>query len=251
MCPLFLPCIWSKLFPALLSCRLLATTSDQNISAGACGLLQKVRDLTYRWICELGKKLDSAQDEISRVGLRHRLCMLAVTCFSTLDVGLEHISSILARDEDFSIAIQCAVIVHDNTPSSLSDDSSLYLTRMLNRHCRLLHFLEPLFSQSMSSAAGEAILSHAVGYDHALARLWPGYHRRLSSSWRLLARPNSRWISCLAGGGQEVHYDLLTGQLLINGKPMGRLPQEIAEHPTYASILGTVSSMASSLTTLS
>jgi hypothetical protein len=36
-------------------------------------------------------------------------------------------------------------------------------------------------------------------------------------------------------------YDLLTGKLLINGKPLGKLPQEIVEHPTYTSVLGTVS----------
>jgi hypothetical protein len=42
-------------------------------------------------------------------------------------------------------------------------------------------------------------------------------------------------------GKQEVHYDLLSGQLLVNGKPLRRLPREIVEHPTYASILGAVS----------
>ena len=42
-------------------------------------------------------------------------------------------------------------------------------------------------------------------------------------------------------GRQKVHYDLLTGQLLIDGKQLGRLPQEIVEHPIYASIFGAVS----------
>ncbi|KAI9432020.1 hypothetical protein H4582DRAFT_2084141 [Lactarius indigo] len=50
--------------------------------------------------------------------------------------------------------------------------------------------------------------------------------------------PNSRWISCIVEGGHEVHYNLLTGQLLIGGKPLGRLPQEIKSHSTYASVLG-------------
>ncbi|KAH9056708.1 hypothetical protein EDB87DRAFT_1824048 [Lactarius vividus] len=40
-------------------------------------------------------------------------------------------------------------------------------------------------------------------------------------------------------GGQEVHYNILTGNLLIGGKPLGRLPQQIIEHSTYRSILGT------------
>ncbi len=167
--------------------------------------------------------------------------MLATTCFSTFDVCPEHIPAILATEEDFSIAIQCAVIVHDNTPPSVSDDSSLYLARMLSRHRRLLHYLEPILGQSLPAVIGQVKLLHAGAYDHALAKLWLGYRRRTFSSWHVLQRSNSRWICCIAEGGHEVHFDLLTGQLLIGGKRLGRLPQEIVEHPTYASILGTVS----------
>jgi len=157
--------------------------------------------------------------------------MLAATCFSTLDVCPEHIPAILTTEEDFSIAIQCAVIVYDNTSLSLSGDNSVYLTRMISRHRRLLHSLEPIFSQP----------SRAGAFDHALSRLWLGFRRRTSSSWHVLPGPNSRWISCVAEGQHEVHYDILTGKLLLNGKPLGKLPQEIVEHPTYASVLGTVS----------
>jgi hypothetical protein len=157
--------------------------------------------------------------------------MLAATCFSTLDVCPEHIPAILTTEEDFSIAIQCAVIVHDNTSQSLSGDNSVYFIRMISRHRRLLHSLEPIFSQSSCVGA----------FDHALSLLWLGFRRCTSSSWHVLPGPNSRWISCVAEGQHEVHYDILTGKLLINGKPLGKLPQEIVEHPTYASVLGTVS----------
>ena len=216
---------------ALLSSRLLASTTDTNISSRACALLRGARNLTYEWICGLEKKLESTHDEPSCAGLRRRLFMLAATCFSTLDVCSEHIPAILTTKEDLSIAIQCAVIVHDNMSLSLSGDDSVYLTRMISRHRRLLHSLEPIFSQS----------SHAGAFDHALSRLWLGFRRRTSSSWHVLPRPNSRWISCISDGAHKVHYDLLTGKLLINGKPLGKLPQEIVKHPTYASVLGTVS----------
>jgi hypothetical protein len=221
----------------------LTSTTDPNISRRACALLRDARNLTYRWICGLEKKLGSTHDEMSCAGLRRRLFMLAATCFSTLDVRSEHIPAILTTEKDFSIAIQCAVIVHDNTSLSLSGDNSVYLTRMISRHRRLLHHLELTFCQSTQGVLGEAGLSHADAYDMALARLWLGYRRDISSrsSWHALPRPNSRWISCDAEGGHEVHYDLLTGKLLVDGKPLGRLPQEIVEHPTYASVLGTVS----------
>ena len=198
--------------------------------------------MTYRWMCELGLKLDYTQDETSRAGLRRRLFMLSTTCFSTFDVCPERIHAILAIEEDFSIAMQCAVIVHDNTPPSLSDDNSLYLARMFSRHRRLLYYLEPILGQSLPGVVGHVKLLRAGAYDHALAKLWLGYRRRTFLNWHVLQRSNPRWICCIAEGGHEVHFDLLTGQLLIGGKRLGRLPQEIVEHPTYASILGTVSS---------
>jgi hypothetical protein len=203
-------------------------------------VLREARNLTYRWTCEVGKKLESTDDETSYAGLRRRLCMIAATCLSTFDVCGNHIPVTLASDEDFSIAIQCAVIVHDNTPPSLSDNDSCYLAQIISRHRRILHYLEPIFSQP-SPTLDEAKLLHAEAFDHALAQLWLGYRRCISSSWHVLPGPDSRWISCVAEGGHDVHYDLLTGQLLVNGKSLGRLPQKILEHSTYASVLGTVS----------
>ena len=199
--------------------------------------------MTYRWIRELAMKMnsESISDESLRTNLQYRLCMLAATCFSTFDVCPEHISGTLVNEEDFSIAMECAVLVNVNTPSSLSDDNSFYLTRMLSRHHRLLHYLEPIFSQSLPTLRGRAKLVHAGAYDHALAQLRPGCRQRNSSSWHVLHKQNSRWIYCTTGGGQEVHYDLLTGELLIGGKLSGRLPQEIVEHTTYESIFGVVS----------
>jgi len=233
----------SHFSPALISSRLLASTTDSDISRRAYKLLKKARSVAYRWICEVREKLNSTQDEATCEGLRLRLCMIAATCFSTFDVCSEHVPAVLDTEEDFSVAMQCAVIVHDNKPPSLSDDNSPYLARMLSRHRRLLHHLEPTFCQSKPGPGvlGEAGLLHADAYDNALKRLWLGYRRDISSRWHVLPRPNSRWISCGAEGGHEVHYDLLTGKLLVDGKPLGRLPQEIVEHPTYASVLGTVS----------
>lgn len=165
--------------------------------------------------------------------------MLGVTCFSTFDVRAEYIPSIFSDYNDLSIAMQCAVIVRDNTQSPLADDSTFYVTRMLHRHQRLLHFLEPVFS--VYKVLDNLSLSHAAGYDHAVSSFWPGYRRSTSSRWRAVPTPASRWISCLAEGGQNIHYNLLSGQLLVDGKPLGKLPQEIIEHPMYADILGAVS----------
>jgi hypothetical protein len=110
---------------------------------------------------------------------------------------------------------------------------------MLSRHRRLLHDMESIFRRSDPNALDQARLLHSGAFHHALSQLLLWF--RDSSSWHALPRPNSRWISCITEAKREIHYDLLTGQLLIDGKQLGRLPREIVEHPTYACILGTVS----------
>ena len=216
-----------------------------------CSLLREARAVTYRWIGEICGQLDSTKDETSRTGIRRRLCMVAATCFSTFDVCPEHIPATLSSEEDFSVAMECAVIVHGNanydTSPSLSHDGHSRLLkaeypqrghygRMLRRHYRLLHNLEPIFSRSNPHESGRAELLHGGAYDAALSRLWAGYRRGNASSWHALPKPNSQWISCQTQGGQNVHYDLLTGKLLIDGKRLGGLPKEIVEHPTFASV---------------
>ncbi|KAH9059214.1 hypothetical protein EDB87DRAFT_1684972 [Lactarius vividus] len=213
---------------ALLTCRLLSAVRDHDVCERAYNLLRKARSVAHKWIHELGSKLDMAEEEPSRATLRRRLCTLAMTCLSTYDVCPEHVPSTLASDNDIAIAVHCAVIVHDNTPSIVEDG---YLIRLLSRHHRLLHFLEPHLR--------ECVQSNPSGFDNGLTSLWPGFRRQTTSNWHALPRPHSRWISCTVEGGKEVHYNILTGQLLIGGNPLGRLPQDIIQHSTYASVLGT------------
>jgi len=205
--------------------------------------MREARNVTYQWIVEVRRKLDSTQDEASRTGLQHRLCMLAATCFSTFDVCPQHVPAILSSKEDFSIAMQCAVFVGNNiqSKSSLSEDDFFYLTRMLGRYRRILYDLEPMFRQSLPPVRGRAGLLHADAYDDALAQLWVGYCKSDPSSWHVLPRPRSRWISCVTEKGQKVHYNLLTGELLIGGRRLGRLPSKIVYHSTYMRIFGEVS----------
>ena len=245
----------SLICPQVLICsRLLTSTTDPEITLRAYALLREARVVTYRWTGEISRQLDSTEGT-PRAGIRRRLCMLAATCFSTFDVCPGHIPAALSSEEDFSVAMQCAVIVRDNASFDISKAlpnggnerlsaeylQRVYHNRMLHRHYRLLHNLEPIFSQAFPPVRGRAELLHGCAYDVALSRLWAGYRRHDTSSWHALPKPNSRWISCVAQGGEKVHYDLLTGKLLIGGRRLGRLQQDIVMHPTYTSVFRRVS----------
>ena len=270
-----LSAILSHLFLALICSRLLASTTDSDISGRAYALLREARNVTHRWISEVQEKIYSMQIETSCAGLRYQLCMLAATCLSTFDVCSDHVANVLISEEDFSIAMQCAVIFHDNTPSSsstgeeensfaehpgavtptsptsilnfcdtlrlCSTDRELYRARLLSRHRRLLHNLESIVSRSLSPLPDRAALLHAGAYDDALAQLRLRRRQGNPLGWYTLPRPNSRWISGITSERQEVYYDLLTGKLTIGGNQLGQLPQKIVEHPTYKRMFGVVS----------
>jgi len=93
------------------------------------------------------------------------------------------------------------VIIHDNTPPTFEDDDSSYLARVVIRHHRLLHYIEPFLC--------EGVAKNPSGFDQALKYLWSEFRRQDSSDWHVLPSSNSRWISCVVEGGQEVHYNLL------------------------------------------
>ncbi|KAG6369458.1 hypothetical protein JVT61DRAFT_14828 [Boletus reticuloceps] len=79
------------------------------------------------------------------------------------------------------------------------------------------------------------------GVDLAVSRVWPDY--RPGSEWSPLPDPNSRFISCTTASttsqcSQTVHFNLLDGTLLVDGKPLSRLPSAIVQHPLYILIFG-------------
>ncbi|KAI0275472.1 hypothetical protein BC834DRAFT_853041 [Gloeopeniophorella convolvens] len=214
----------------LVACRLLASKTVPEICKQAHALLRKARSLTYKWLREISTRLDATQDELLLADFRRRLCTVGATCLSTFDVGHDNISGVLSSDSDLSIAIHCAVVVYENKPAKLTESDSTYLSRLLGRHRRLLHSLEP--------GLRRGTLLTSSGYDLALASLYPAHWQNSTGTWTTLSEPNNRWVRRLTQGGQEVHLNILTGELLVDGMPVGRLPQDIMDDPTYNSIFG-------------
>lgn len=214
--------------------RLLAATIDSSVVDRAYSLLRKVRNVTFRWTRELSTKLQQSVDESKICEFQYRICEMAATCRETYDVDPYRIPFLLDSPEDVAILVECAIHVHDNTPSSLVDTAT-HFARLLDRDRRL--------SQSLESRLFQQIGEHREGLDHAIAKIWSTYCP--GSSWKQQKAPNDRWLCSRTApeAGMEsqwIQFNVLEGQLLINGKPLGRLPQAVVEHPVYTRIFGQV-----------
>ncbi|KAE9391905.1 hypothetical protein BT96DRAFT_1059147 [Gymnopus androsaceus JB14] len=249
----------------LLTSRLLASTRHVEVKELGYALMRECREVTWEWVGQLEEKLQDCGEDFVKE-FQGKVCEMACTCRATYDVdddsdeqGMDavngsHLDALLSSEEDVSIFVACSIIVHDNKPNNLSGKTvSREMKRLLERDRRLAHAVKPVLHKlfllpvdgNVAADFGQVGLATVAkkGFNAALKRIWPVY---TPADWFALAEPNDRWITCeTAGGGtsrgvqsQEVHLDILNGKLLINGKPLGRLPADFVKHPTYVRVFG-------------
>jgi hypothetical protein len=218
---------------SILASRLLSSAEGFNVIQQSHELLRAVRDTTFEWVQELSK-ID-APDEKSSRERQARVRDMAATCLSTYDVGPDNIAALLQSPQDLEILVYCSVTVMNNVPLDLY---SLPIVQrlLLERNRRLSHFLETYFRDHVED--------DQEGLDWAMKHLWPAYRRH--TRWEVLESPNSRWLRCETAPSndsscQTVHLDMLTARLLVDGKPLSRLPDHFLRHPSYITLFGHVS----------
>jgi hypothetical protein len=77
--------------------------------------------------------------------------------------------------------------------------------------------------------------------DDAIKKSWSAY--QAGDGWRAVSEQIDHWLvsqTAPQGNGDPlwVHFNLLTGELLVNGLPLARLPSEYERHPTYRTLFG-------------
>ncbi|KAJ8583955.1 hypothetical protein M405DRAFT_708883, partial [Rhizopogon salebrosus TDB-379] len=225
--------ITMAMISALVS-RLLSSAEDSGVIQKAHKLLRVVRNATFKWVQELSKALQGVPDENSSREYQARVRDMAAICRSTYDVGPDHISALLQSPNDLEILIYCSVTVKDNVPVNLHALPPVSRL-LLERDRRLSYFLETYVRHHVEGNQG--------GFDQALKSLWSVYKRH--TPWAMLDSPHSqsRWLRCETAPSDDpshqiIHLDMLTGRLLVDGKPLARLPECYMQHPSYDILFG-------------
>lgn len=185
---------------------------------------------------QIVQNLQKAIDDEQASELQRQACEMAATCRATFDVDVGiHLNALLCSSEDVAILVECTIRIHDNTPPNLGHKYPNF-QKLLHRDRRLSHVLE--------LAVNKLIHDDRRGLDTAIRSVWSEY-RQGDGGWQPLSEPNSRWLVSITAPlpgrrAQQVHYNMLDGNLLVDGKPVGRLPREIVGDSTYRRIFGEV-----------
>ncbi|KAJ7574854.1 hypothetical protein C8J56DRAFT_1172554 [Mycena floridula] len=208
-----------------LACRLLASTPIQLIIDRTHALLHRARSITYEWMHQLISKLHECPDTLMK-DIQDRIANMAIICRATFDAGSEHLAAMFRSIQHISTFVECGIILNEHLPSS--DASTRKLLLALN--FRTSHTAQDFLSTLSSS-------TRTQGLWRAISKVWDSYAFRPGEAWAA-SSTHSPWMFSKTSNGQDIHVNLLDGQLLINGKPLGRLPPVITQKPMYVRIFG-------------
>lgn len=202
----------------------------------AVDLLDEARNITLEWIKLLhNESLQATSMESSQVVSRYAFWS-AILCRRTFAVFLGTGS---IPDNVLGAFVGTSITLRDNLPGDIFSQPHS-LKSVLRRDVKLVFQLQPLLRAALSLNPG----SFLVGLD----LVWPqvdGAPQRSISSAGFLTGEDNDWFQVELMGTRWVHghslrFHLLQGILLVDGRPVGKLPQEHRKSPIVQRLFGTL-----------
>ena len=218
-----------------ISLRLFTLTSGSDRQS-AESLLKAAREATSQWVSRLrGEVRNAAEANAAERAARYGLwaALLCRRTFTTF-VGSDY----KINAEDLCSFVQASVALQENLVVDLAKLPQ-HLKNMLVRDMKMAYQIQSLIQQSIRSnpdSLGDAINETWSDSGNSTGRTY--------SPWQFISSPQ-RWavsnITSTAGkfiGFQVVHYNYVEGHLLVDGKSLGRLPQDIRESEHVKELFG-------------
>lgn len=226
-----------------IACRVLSLSSISSIQKSCLDVLLIARVICINWVKTLQKKAQRATDDGVRDDFTFKSAFVALICADSFNVDEPYMQQVLSIPAQADIMIQVAIVIEEARHKFATEIDSL--TTVLYHRWRQLCFCSfPILAKQILTIRSPAL-------DTAIKASWATYQP--VAQWSALEEPHQHWLyGNLAQGDREntliVQFSILTGQLLVNGAPLNRLPQEYELHPTYQTLFGrsTVETMPSS-----
>lgn len=215
----------------VLAGQILAGTRTGAVAVEVVGFLRKARGVCLAWTRELAGKLPDCKPlEVREFQLR--VVQMAATCRMTFDVEKRYLQDVLSTGEDVAVLVECATMIHDNIPVNVSALPT-GLKALLESDKRMAYAVEKHLRGLVTSSIW--------GID--LKPIWSAYEQ--GTSWVAEDGLNERWVytyteASEGSESQKVYYNLISGELLVEGQPLGRLPVGYTSHATYLELFGEV-----------
>ncbi|KAH1900111.1 hypothetical protein KXV57_008631 [Aspergillus fumigatus] len=216
--------------------RILALSPSADVREICLTTLQHLRKVAFAWVKIVTEKASSTTDDRRRSDLLMRSGQLALICATTFDAEDIVLVRMLENPSDTAVLLQCCMLINDTRRFLCEGSGSSPLIPILFRRWQVLCYrCLPVLRQNILQRADSSL-------DIAIGQIWVTY--RAGSSWKASPEAPICWLVTSLPSQSEhgvdlpVHYNLLTGDLLVNGLPLARLPSEYERHDTYRTLFG-------------
>jgi len=202
-------------------------TLNHSVKDDCLSFLKTCRDVAARWIEALRNKACMAEDHTEQTEFVSKSIEVALVCASTFNVDDKYLATILESTEDASLLVWASIVVQEGECTQGSMGPRVALLHL--RFKRLLYRGYHLLKQNQA------------GLDAGIMKAWSAYVPS-AAGWTQVSTAADHWITtttdCAAGSAVRVHYDLLSGELLVKGFPLGQLPANYRVHPLFKKLFG-------------
>ncbi|KAJ5556707.1 hypothetical protein N7494_000622 [Penicillium frequentans] len=209
-----------------------ALSPSEEIRAMSLGCLKVLRKTLFHWVEIVKTKASEAIDVHHKSHLIGRSVHIALVCAKTFNI--ESLPQVFASSMDIAIFLQCSTIVCNGRGSLLTKPGSV-------AHM-LLHSWEVLSYRSYAILADCIVQGQNPGMDWAMQKAWAAYHP--GAQWSKASDEADYWLFCKFAAQSTpdtevlVHYNLLNGELLVDGFPLARLPSDYESNEIYHTLFG-------------
>lgn len=210
--------------------RLLTLSSSPAVKEAMLDLIHKLRQVCLGWLRRtvsfVSHSIEAADfrtpDKISR-----RIFDIALLVRATWDVDRDYQPELLASSNDTEDYVECSIYIHDyRDQHAAENDPKLMADVMQDRRLavKIYRYLQNI------------LLNDSNSFSRGIQRFW--VHATFSSHWQLVPGAETWIASTIKGTEEPVHYNLITGKLLVGGKPVSQLPAAYTSAALYRAIMG-------------
>ncbi|EXJ92093.1 hypothetical protein A1O3_00643 [Capronia epimyces CBS 606.96] len=193
-------------------------------------LVQRIRRAGIGWIGQL-TELHMQEKSASARGLTlkdlsRQIVNACVLVRQTFNVDSHLIMAVFSNDLAIADYIEAAIHLHDHRQQGTVADDTKQKSDLLNDHYLARLCEKPFLAQLQRRNAAIST---------GIRRFW--HSAAFTTPWNTVDQTDTSWIQSEASSN-AVHFNVVTGSLLVSGRPLARLPTTYSSDPLYRSVFG-------------
>ncbi|KAI9655268.1 MAG: hypothetical protein M1829_000681 [Trizodia sp. TS-e1964] len=220
----------------ILANRILTLSSAPTTTSKCLNFLHQCRKLALEWLSKLQTKVKNSENAVERAEFLVLSFEVAHICISSFDVDEHNLRELLQNPEKASILIEASVVIQTRVQSALQQNDPFHRYANL-RWKRIMYKAYRLLSQEIVEKQNPCL-------NLGIQESWSAYPG--VEEWNPVSTGgNHHWLvgntSASSGSGSlQIHFNLLTSELLVNGRPLSRLPSDYESCHQYRTLFGRV-----------